>query len=354
MMECNYAKEPFDLRLTILILIKKTGVIIMITLLGILLFGGGYFIKNIVFGPADTFTAISMYKVTYATDPQTDKKYTYINGETWSGWLHTDEFINLIQEHLTIEIEREQLESYLSADLPSNLSIPISKVTSPDPETSLAIAAAVEKSFVDFGDRQKEIESIRVVDSAKKAEKTLVDVRPLRAFILSGVLTLFLTIMIIAIWEIGSDNIWLPVILTKRYGLKTIGTIESKYFKENINYLFKNQKETGVIPLDANVDVVKAVNILKENTKKSCCGNTIEEKHWIGFPSVSLSPESCEKLREMDGILLIVPAGSGMGKRLESVLEFMSTQECKITAAMLWAADEKLIRRYYRFSKEII
>ena len=50
---------------------------------------------------------------------------------------------------------------------------------------------------------------------------------------------------------------------------------------------------------------------------------------------------------QADVILLAVPAGATVGKRLEAVLEYLTAQDCKVDGAFLWNADETLIRSYY-------
>lgn len=345
MLECNYSKEPFDLRLTILRLMKRTPVIILITLIGILVFGGAYYMKHIILAP-DIYVAQSSYKVNYIKDPKTE---IYINEASWKGWLQEDLFIQFIQTHLEVEIEDEVLKSYLWAELPTDLRKPISYVATPDPELSLTIANALEKSFIDFGKSQPEIYSIEIVTPATKAEKEIVNMkarkiiefRPVNACILGGVFTLFLTTMILAIWEIGNDSIWLPDTLSKRYGLKSLGTIDSTYCKENLKFLFADKTHIGVVSIDNGVDLSKVKKLLLEHHDS--------QKEWILFPTLDLCPESCEKLRDMDGILLVVKAGSSVGKGLEHGLQFLETQECKITGAILFDADETLIKRYYRF-----
>lgn len=345
MLECNYSKEPFDLRLTILRLIKRTPVIILISVIGILVYGGGYYMKHIIFAP-DIYVAQSSYKVNYVKDPKTG---IYINEASWRSWLQEDLFIQFIQEHLPMEIDSEALKSYLWAELPTDLRKPISFVATPDPELSLTIAGAIEKSFIEFGTSQSEISSIEVVTSATKAEKEIVNMkvrkiiefRPVNACILGGVLTLFFTTLILAIWEIGNDSIWLPDTLAKRYGLKSLGTIHSTYCKENLKFLYKDKTHIGVVSIDNEVDL--------SNIKKLLLEHHDNQKEWILFPTLDLCPESCEKLRDMEGILLVVKAGSSVGKGLEHGLQFLKTQECKITGAILCDADEKLIKRYYRF-----
>ena len=65
------------------------------------------------------------------------------------------------------------------------------------------------------------------------------------------------------------------------------------------------------------------------------------------MPAPFLCPEVCQKLRETEGVLLLVPAGSYVGKKLEYVLDYLRQQDCSVTAAVLWDADETLLKLYY-------
>ena len=51
MLDAYYGKEPFDLRLTALRLLRNLNKILLWTAVGTLLFGGGYYVKNVLFGP---------------------------------------------------------------------------------------------------------------------------------------------------------------------------------------------------------------------------------------------------------------------------------------------------------------
>ncbi len=48
--EGSYAAEPFDFRLTMLRMMRSMGWIVLFTLLGTCLFGGGYYVKNVLLG----------------------------------------------------------------------------------------------------------------------------------------------------------------------------------------------------------------------------------------------------------------------------------------------------------------
>lgn len=47
-MEASYGKEPFDLRLEVLCLCRNLWKILAVTVLGAVLFGGGYYVKNVL------------------------------------------------------------------------------------------------------------------------------------------------------------------------------------------------------------------------------------------------------------------------------------------------------------------
>jgi hypothetical protein len=71
------------------------------------------------------------------------------------------------------------------------------------------------------------------------------------------------------------------------------------------------------------------------------------ETEWIPVPAPMLSPETAQVLRQAKGVLLVVESGLHAGKPLEYVLEYFDTQDVRVTAALLWNADEALIRSYY-------
>lgn len=358
MPEVYYGKEPCDLRLIILRLLQNLKMIVAITTLGTIVFGGSYYVKNIVFVSEKYYTATSSYYVEYGIDPQVGNQYTYINGVSWDNWIKTEEFLSEISGFMKSEVGEEELKQYLSAALPSDLRMPTTTVTTTDPDLSVEIAEAVEQSFILFADKQKEIDGIRVVDSAREAKLIVPDVRPIRAFVLGGMLSFLFVLGIYLLKIIGDDSIWLPITISRRYGLKTVGTENSKELKENLQYFFQGKRKIAVTSVTQQAD---AVSITK-SIAKLCQSEEIENgtidivvennksREWIPVPSPILCPEVVKNLREADGILLVVQAGSHAGKQLEFMIEYLRQQDCKITCVILSGANEKLIQYYYGFS----
>lgn len=352
MWEGSYGKEPFDLRLTVLRLIAKLDVVLIVTLIGTLLFGGGYYVKNVLLRAEKQYGVTSVYRVEYVVEEEKDVGTVYINEMSWNTYLHSQEFLDAVMTHLkesarsmdsdwadriTVEEVSEALEAFLASDL----RVPSTTVTTDWTAKSLMIARAVEQAMTeDFPAGIREISEIRVIDAPETAEEVIPDVRPGRAFALSAVLTCFFTVVILLLKETGDDNIWLPATVSRRYGVKTAGTLESLELSENLRYFYEGKKRVAVCGMQSDTDPVKLLASLREK----CAADMTQ---WYAVPSPVLCPESCRALREAEGILLAVQAGAHAGKQLEHCLEYLQQQDCKVTSVILLDADEKLIKAYY-------
>lgn len=352
MWEGSYGKEPFDLRLTVLRLVAGLDKILAFTLAGTLLFGGGYYVRNVLLRPEKQYGVTSVYRVEYVVEEEKDIGVVYINEMSWNTYLHSQEFLDAVMKHMEINgsnmdngwmdhITQEQVEESLTAYLASDLRVPSTVVITDSEALSLFIARAVEQAMTEeFPEGIREISDIRVIDAPETAEEVIPDVRPGRAFALSAILSCFFTVVILLLKETGDDNIWLPATIRMRYGRKAAGTLESPGLSENLHYLYKEKKKVAVCGVQEETDPSEILAALREK-----CGEGLEE--WFAVPSPVLCPESCRVLREAEGILLAVQAGAHAGKQLEYCLEYLGQQDCNVTSVLLWNADERLIRAYY-------
>ena len=253
-----------------------------------------------------------------------------------------------------LEQGRDRWIEALSAALPSDFSIPVTKATTQDPGESIALAHAAEETMCgEFAESMPEITRIKVLDHGDLAEAVVPDVRPVRAVILAAVLSLFFVVVIFLLWELSRDGIWLPATLRRRYGLHSLGTVESTGFAENVKYLLEKADAhkiavCGALPEGDPQEAVDRLRELQPAGREQTSGRVQPiDREWIAVPSPLLCPESAETLRAADVVLLAVPAGATVGKRLEAVLEYLTAQDCKVDGAFLWNADETLIRSYY-------
>lgn len=353
-----YGKEPFDLRLTVLRLIRNLNKIIVLTVAGTLLFGGGYYVKNVLLRPAPEYSATSTYKVQYVTEPTQSGDY-YINSATWETLVHTQEFIDAVQIHLQEiasaenvpmpDLNTEELKAALTATLPSDWHIPTTTVVTGQADASVLTARAVEMTMVnEFVEMmQAEVASVVVLDAVSVAEEVPLDVRPVRAFVLSALLSAFFITVVFLLKETGEDSIWLPATIRRRYGVPVLGTLNSVELSENLKFLFGDREKVAVCTVDGNVNPGDVINALQGKVSAKHPEITSRMKLWTAVPSPLLSPEVCSALRSADGILLVVKAGQHAGKPLEYILDYLGQQECEITAVILWEADELLIKAYY-------
>ena len=361
-MEASYGKEPFDLRLEVLCLCRNLWKILAVTVLGTVLFGGGYYVKNVLLQPEPGYAASSTYKVEYFENPNAAGAY-YINQATWDSLIHTGEFLDGVETHLqeaadrgetkaaeVLAMGRESISNALSATLPSDFSIPVTKATLQEPAESVALAAAVEETMCnEFAETIAEIRLIKVLDHANQAEAVVPDVRTLRAVILAAVVSLFLSVMVFLLLELSRDSIRLPATLRRRYGLNCLGTVNSTGFTENVKYLLLKAAQRKGVPETEKLTVAVCGALPEADPQEIV---TVLEKKlpgvtYLAVPSPLLCPESGAALREADAVLLAVPAGDCVGRQLETVLEYLIAQECPVNGAFLWNANEKLIRRYY-------
>jgi 6-phosphogluconate dehydrogenase len=102
---------------------------------------------------------------------------------------------------------------------------------------------------------------------------------------------------------------------------------------ENIVYKTSECNVVALTSVEEDTDIVTVKNLLK-NDKYLC------------MPAITQVPEAISKLREADGILLLVQAGVANGKKVEHVLHELCIHDCSVQGVILVDADEGLIKAY--------
>lgn len=350
MWEGYYGKEPFDLRLTLLRLLRSLGWILCITLLGTILFGGGYYVKNVLLGEKPRYEQTITCKLEYTNPPVQSGDY-YINEMTWNTYVNSDMFWELLRENVSAAESDSSLDAFwadvlsdradvLTARVASDIHVPSFTVSCLQEGQTDVLSRVLQTVLTGpFAESVPELASVQVVD-VSDAVLVYPDVRPLRAVILSALLSCFFAVVFFLLREIGADSVWLPATLRRRYGLPAAGTIYRADFVQNAGYLCRDRKRMAVCSTEDGTDLQNVTKALQEKLQGG--GRT-----WEAVPSPLYDPASTEKLRQADGVWIVVPAGLHAGKKLEYLLEFMRAQEIEVTAALLWEADEWLIGSYY-------
>lgn len=343
MFELNFAKEPFDMKLFIVLFIKKIWIVICGALIGLVLIGGGNYLKKVVMGGPQLYEVETSYYVNYHTDLETGQIITYINEATWESWITMDWFTDRIWAHAlelglsegSSSISREKLPEYVWATLLTDVHIPTTYVTAETPKEAKLLNEAVKLTFADFAEHQEEMRSVEVIDESQVREKDRDD-RTVRACILGAVLGAFAASVLLGFWLIGDDSVMVPETFTYRYGLPMLG-VHCRGTKQlgkdagvNLTYKFgKEQTEHSFLALEYGVEfdgeLPQGFQIVKEQEL----------------------PEAYERLRKSAGVLLLVGSGKRSGKQLEHLLHQLKIQDCPVKGALLCDADEKLLKLYY-------
>ena len=345
MWDFNYGQEPMDWKLLAIRLLKKIWIILGAAFTGALLIGGTYFLVKVVFGPAKEYQSVSKYYIDFAVD-ENGEAYEYFNQYTWEDLIKTDLIIDYAMEQMEAPVAKEKILEAVSATLLSDTRVLTAYVTTNSEAESLEIAKALELSILHFGQEQKEIAKIEILTAVSKAELVVADVRTLRAFVLGGVLGLFVSLTSVLLLCIWDDSIYIPATFERRYHIPMVGTIYSKELIPNLTYLARDCQDIAFVPIDEDLEITDVIECVKEELEAESKEDAFTQM--VGVGSVVSDPSRFEKLRQMDGVILTVRAADHNGKLIEKNLALMAKQDIRIKGALLWEADEDLQKCYYR------
>ncbi len=362
MKTCAYGREPLDVKLMCLLLLKRIGMILVSALAGGILVGGTYFVTKVL--PIGvTYEATTTYYVEYVTDPVTHQDYSYINGVTWDTvWVKSDAFLEQVckeaadraRELTGQELTAERLKGYLSADLPSDLRIPTTTVTTEAAELTMLLADAVEQAMIDLPKVNQEILEIRVMIHPTGATETVLDNRTWAAAILGCILGLFLAVTIWVICYFLDDSVYVPTTFEVRYQMPMLGTLDSPGLSALLLHDCEGKTNLAVLGVDEETDMTEVADRLKNSLLQAKQkGVALPETNspagvnFVPMPGLAQCPEVGQKLAQYDGVILGVQAGAHDGKRIEQLLRMLEKLEVPVTAAVLLDAEEWLQKAYY-------
>ena len=341
MWNCDYGREPMDLKLLALRLLRKIWILLVTSLLGVLLVGGPYFLHHVVFAPAREYEAVMDFYIDYAKQ-DSGEEYTYFNQTTWTQLMQDDVFTDKIltalsQKYPSAKLpDKETLKGELNATMLSDTRIVTTTVTTNDPELTMQINDALITAFDQFAQEQKEIADVRILQQPDQASLVVADVRTFRACMLGLVLFDVITLFYMLLYAVLDDSIYIPVTFEKRYGVAMLGTLHSPELKLMARQFY--EKAPLLISSDQKVDLGEVKNALKEKG--------IETDTTVDL-SGELGETIREQLRASGNLLLVVKAGAHNGRLIEKTLEICAKCGSPVKGALLWDADEKLIRAYY-------
>lgn len=368
MQECRYGKEPLDTRLFVLQLLRKLPVILLAAVLGALCVGGPYFLTKVTFGSAKEYEAVTDFYIDYAVK-EDGAQHTYINQATWDQLVKDDVFTDKILIYMswlgeadekTVEntplpdiekaagITKQQLQGYLYATVLSDTRIVTTTVTTNDPALTMKIEKALVQAMFDFGEQQKEIAEVRIFQEPAEASLVIADVRTFRACMVGIVSFVFVTVLYLCLYYALDEGIHIPATFERRFGIPMLGTIHSKELPVLAGKLLS--EKPVLLAADKEVDPEQVKKALAE--KKIETGEAYRPEELFERADSSTAKEEQTPVSKQTGdlsdkkLLFIVKAGAHNGKQIEKTLNMCEKCKFDIAAALLWDADEKLIKAY--------
>ncbi len=348
MWQCNYGKEPFDMRLFVLLCIRRLWVVLAGAVAGLVLVGGIYYLKNVTFGGVIPYTIDSKYYVEYAVDPSDQQAYSYFASYTWNDLLKSDSLIAQMLEELTIPMTAQELKDSFEAELASDLRICYIRTVHEDAQTAQEIDRVAGNAIVAVGERQKELVEVSI-SSRGEPRLAVPDVRTLRACVLGVVLGIFVSVFGLGLQVMLEEKGYVPGTLARRYGIPVAGYVsrEGKCSDElapQLDSLLQGKQKIAVTAVNGELDLGGVVKLLE--TLKETASERERSRKYTAVPSVWQVPEAGEALRSQDGILLLVQADYDRGKSIEETLRVLQQLGISVEAMVLVEADGRLIRHY--------
>lgn len=289
MLEHRYGKEPIDIRLCFLRLIRKWWFLLLLAFIGGCIFASIYYVKNILLIGEREYQTESEYYIEYKDAITAEQQYTFYNKETWESLIHTDLFLKEILAKVP-ELSREELQNSLFATLLTDVRMVHVKVHNPSPETTMQITNALESAFAKFGETQREIDEIRAILVPSEVELVPIDNRIVRAFVLGIVVFWCFTLFFLYLYVILDTSFYIPIEFERRFG----------------------------IPM------------------------SVGEKNDIGTESVFIEKDS------EDVYVIYVKSKDHNRQLVEKMIQEYELQGKKVSRAVLFNADTALIQWYYK------
>lgn len=319
MWTCKNANELVDLKLLTIQFVRKIWLILLITIVGGLLTGGIYTLTKLVVAPEPSFESISKFYIEYAMNEE-GVEMTHFNSYTWEDLIKMDLILDVVSDEMKTTTTKEVLKEAIEATLLSDERILTITTTTSEKELTEEIARAAEQGLIIFGDIMEESESIKVIDSQIKATEVKIQLQLGRAVTLGAIISFILSIIMVILYFVLDDSIYIPTTFSKRYGLAVIGSdIELEELNKNMKYLNEKYK------------VIKEVSI------------------GSNFKSEDMN---IDDMIQADGIILKIKAGKRNGTMIEKAISQLSFCEATIVGAILMETDKTLWKWYYLAKKE--
>lgn len=316
-------REGVDLKLVLLLLLKKIPIVIISALAGALLCGALYGIWHSRALGRREYEARSQYYITF--EEIEDKTFFdyYYNGYTWNDLLSSDLILGYAMDLLPEGYERSYVDDCVEAEILSDVRVLTTTVKAKEAEEVRLLQRVIEQAVIHYAEDGEKLDRIEVIRSEEAVLEEVADHMLRAAATGAAGFALAATLVLLLLFAV-QDAVYLPQELEDRFGVPCAG-IECK-----------DQKLHGE---------------LAQNEERLCGDRT--------YPVLSMQElldadrKVYDDIREKGGVILTVPQGRANSKRLPRVLHNLKLQGCPVVYAKITEADERLVRLYYSLRKGV-
>ncbi len=366
----DYLNRGMDLKRLVLYFQKKIWVIIMLIVLGATFGGVTYEIIRGMEMPVEYETVSKLY-ISFGTD-ESGEVYQYYNGYTWNDLLDSDPILDLIMVTLP-GYDREQVRDATTAEILSDIRLLTIYVRGDNEKFVREVRDATQAGLLEFAKESEELDLIRVIRS-EAPKRIYWDDRTTAACITGAVAVGMIAFLAFGFAYAVNEGIYVQGDIEKRYPYKPLGILTMNQkglepyageLKANLHYTLGDEKTFAILDMANHGDVRKLEieGLLNRGEMEVPLGSSEEDFGWhimeeekpreadewevVPFNENVLSEEECTRIRELGGVIVLLPFGTDVGRKTERILTFLRNQDCKIHGIIIAQADEEFLNRYY-------
>lgn len=370
----EYLNKGMDLKRLALYLQKRIWLVIMLAILGATCGGIIYQVVRAVKMPVE-YESVSKLYISFGHD-ESGEVYQYYNGYTWNDLLDTDPILDIVMSALP-GYEKSQVQEATTAEILSDIRLLTITVKGDNEKFVREIRNAVENGLREYARVSEELDRIEVIRSGAP-ERVYWDDRTTAACVTGAVILGILALLVIGFSYALDESVYVQEDVEKKYACKALGILTrnqkglqpyARELKANIHYLMGNNKTFAILDMDNHADTRKlelerllnreatdgfGSNII--HTEEGFSWNISDEEiakepegEWevAAFNENILSEEECRKIREIGGVVLLLPFGTDTGRKTSRILSFLKNQDCQVLGIIIAQADEEFLNRYF-------
>lgn len=335
MTEREWMQEGIDVRLLLLLCMRKLWIVLLSVIAGTMITTGVYLLTHVVYAPAREYRAQYKYYLEFNVDENGDV-YQYYNDYTWNTIMKTDDIQGYTAELLQ-DVPADVIADAVVIEPLSDIRLLVVDVTTTDRELTQRIADATEKSMLHFIDVMKEFKSVKVM---QRTPASLVVTEPdtVRAAAAGAAAGLILSLLGLLLYFTLDDSVYIPVTFQKRYGYPVLGVSFADGWQREEN---EKQREANIAYQTERLRKTKQI-----------------DKDKISYVIIkdlkTQSETDYAKLRGgSDAVILTVPYGSRNGRLIEKQIAELLNYDLTILGAEITGIDSKLFCRYYMTGRRL-